>query len=73
MMNNIDESNRIREQSIFYDINRPSNSRVNNEPPIVCKLFDFICWKLKYEKEQMMIDEYVTLPFDRRIVYFSWK
>ena len=64
---NIDESSRIREQSIFYDINRPSNSRVNNEPPITYVSYLISsAGNLKYEKEQMMIDEYVTLPFDRQ-------
>ena len=54
------------ERSIFYDINRPSGFVVgNNEPPITYVSYLISSsGSLQFDKASMMMEDYVTLPFD---------
>ena len=54
------------ERSIFYDINRPSGFLVgNNEPPITYVSYLISSsGSLQFDKASMMMEDYVTLPFD---------
>ena len=54
------------ERSIFYDINRPSGFAVDNHEPPITYVSYLISSSgaLQFDKASMMMEDYVTLPFD---------